>query len=204
MATQKYIAVAGNIGAGKSSLIDFLCSEYSVKPFFEQNDNNPFFGLFYKNMKRWAFHSQMFFLTQKFKSQLELQKAKGTVIQDRTIYEDAEIFAHNLYVQKHMSKEEYNTYSDLYQSILRTIRPPDLLIFVDCSVKTLLKRIEKRGRDSEQSIPLDYLKGLHRSYRKWIKAYSHSPVLVYSSEKIDYLSDFVHRHDLLQKIEKYL
>ena len=201
---QRYIAVAGNIGAGKSSLIDFLCSHFEVKPFLERNSTNPFFADFYKDMKRWAFHSQMYFLTQKFNVHLELDNSSGTVIQDRTIYEDAEIFAHNLYLQKCMSKAEYSTYRDLYETITETINPPDLLIYVECPVRTLKKRIAKRGREAEVGIQDEYLKRLHRLYSNWIKKYDRSPVLNFSTDKADYLEDFISRHDLLNTIKQHL
>lgn len=200
----KYIAVAGNMGSGKSSLIDFLCKHFQVRPFFERNDINPFFNDFYKDMKRWAFHSQMYFLTQKFNIHVELDKCKETVVQDRTIYEDAEIFAKNLAMQGFMSKPEFRNYWDLYETIQQVIAPPDLLIYVECPTKVLLKRIAKRGRAAEKNIPEDYVRKLHQLYSRWIKNYKRSPVLHFSSEKTDYLEDFIHRDDLLKKIAKHL
>ncbi|MBI4126376.1 MAG: deoxynucleoside kinase [Deltaproteobacteria bacterium] len=203
MAT-KYIAIAGNMGSGKSSLVDFLCRTYDLKPFFEPNDINPFLALFYTDMKRWAFHSQMHFLTQKFRIHQDLDHYKGTVIQDRTIYEDAEIFAYNLHRQGSMAKEEYRTYRHLYESILDAIAPPDLLIYLECPLRSLKQRISKRGRTIEKNVPDEYLKRLERYYERWIKGYKRSPVIHLSTAKMDYLSDFIARHDLLQTIEKYL
>ncbi len=203
MAT-KYIAIAGNMGSGKSSLVDFLCRHFDLKPFFEPNDINPFLSLFYKDMKRWAFHSQMHFLTQKFRIHQELDRFPGTVVQDRSLYEDAEIFAHNLYRQKYMTREEYRTYRDLYEAMVEVIRPPDLLLFLHCPLRTLKKRIAGRGRSIERNIPDAYLKRLERSYRRWIARYIRSPILEISTERVDYLEDFIHRQDLLSAISKHL
>ena len=199
-----YIAIAGNMGSGKSSLVDFLCRTYNLKPFFEPNDINPFLGPFYTDMKRWAFHSQMHFLTQKFRIHQDLDNSKGTVIQDRTIYEDAEIFAYNLHRQGSMSKEEYRTYRHLYESILDAIKPPDLLIYLECPLRSLKQRIAKRGRAMEQKVPDEYLKRLDRFYQRWIKKYNRSPIVKLSTAKMDYLSDFIDRQNLVKKIEKYL
>jgi deoxyadenosine/deoxycytidine kinase len=201
---KKYIAVAGNMGSGKSSLVDFLCRHFDLKPFFEPNDINPFLEPFYKDMKRWAFHSQMHFLTHKFRIHRELDDYPETVVQDRSIYEDAEIFAYNLYRQKCMGEEEYNTYRNLYEVMVKTIRPPDILIYLSCPLRTLKKRIAKRGRAMEKSVPDEYLKRLERYYKRWMSKYDRSPVIEVSTEKIDYLEDFIHRQDLLGTISKYL
>ncbi|MFH0799899.1 MAG: deoxynucleoside kinase [Pseudomonadota bacterium] len=201
---RKYIAIAGNMGAGKSSLVEFLCKHFSLKPFFEPNDVNPFLADFYKDMKRWAFHSQMHFLTHKFRIHRELDSFPETVVQDRSIYEDAEIFAFNLHQQGCMGEEEYRTYRDLYEVMVEAIRPPDLLIYLECPLKTLKKRIAGRGRSMEKSVPDEYLKRLERNYRRWLGNYGRSPVLKLSTEKMDYIEDFIHRQDLLNKIERYL
>lgn len=201
---KKYIAIAGNMGAGKSSLVEFLCHHFSVEPFFERNDYNPFLPLFYGDMKRWAFHSQMFFLTQKFRIHQELDKHPGAVVQDRSIYEDAEIFAYNLYRQKSMGKEEYRTYRDLYEVILEMINPPDLLIYLRCSLGTAKKRIIKRGRSIEKSVPDDYIKRLDRYYKRWLSRYDKSPVIEISTDKLDYMEDFIHQWNVLEKIGNYL
>jgi len=200
---KKYIAVAGNMGSGKSSLVDFLCKHFDVKPFFEPNDINPFLPLFYDDMKRWAFHSQMHFLTHKFRIHRELDDHPGAVIQDRSIYEDAEIFAFNLYRQGCMTDDEYGTYRDLYEVMVDVIRPPDLLIYLSCPLKTLKKRISGRGREMEKAVPNEYLKHLERYYRRWMKNYDRSPILELSTEKLDYIADFIYRQDLLDKISTY-
>lgn len=201
---KQYIAIAGNMGAGKSSLVEFLCHHFKVEPFYEPNDMNPFLPLFYKDMKRWAFHSQMFFLTQKFRIHHELDHHPGAVIQDRSIYEDAEIFAHNLYRQGCMSKDEYHAYRNLYDVMLEKINPPDLLIYLHCSVGNLKKRIVKRGRVMEKKVPDEYLHRLERYYRRWLKKYDKSPVIEISTDKMDYLEDFIHQMDVLEKIRKYI
>lgn len=203
MAT-KYIAVAGNVGVGKSSLVQFLCDHFDLKPFFEPNDLNPFLPLFFKNMKRWAFHSQMHFLTHKFRIHRELDSYNGTVVQDRSIYEDAQIFAYNLYRQGAMSKEEWRTYCDLYEVMLEVIKPPDLLIYLTCPLGSIKKRIARRGRGFEKNFPDEYIKRLARYYKRWISKYDLSPVLEISTANLDYIENFIHKQDLLDKISKHL
>jgi len=202
--TIKYIAIAGNMGSGKSSLVDFLCKHFALKPFFEYNDFNPFLPLFYKDMKRWAFHSQMHFLTHKFRIHRELDSCPDTVVQDRSIYEDAEIFAFNLFKQGCMSKDEWRTYCDLYETMISAIKPPDLLIYLNCPIKTLKKRIARRGRAIEKNVPDEYIKRLERYYKRWLSKYDKSPVLELSTERMDYIEDFIHRQDLMKSISKHL
>lgn len=204
MARPLYIAVAGNIGAGKSTLVDFLCRTYGMQPFFEPNDENPYLADFYEDMKSWSFHSQIFFLSRKFKLHQELSSIGGIVIQDRTIYEDAEIFAKALYNSKKMSKRDYETYNDLYKTMCESLRPPDLMIYLKCPIDTLRKRIRERGRKMEQSIPNAYLKLLQGLYEEWITSYDKSDVLTIDTEKLDYLSDMVHRLDVQKRIDQYL
>lgn len=201
---KKYIAIAGNIGVGKSSLVEFLCDSYKLTPFYEPNDLNPYLDDFYKNMKKWAFHSQMHFLSHKFRIHQELAKEKHPVIQDRSIYEDAEIFATNLYRQKIMSERDYRTYYEMYQTILKSLNPPDLMIYLECPVRVIKKRILKRGRKSELEIPTRYLTRLNNLYEEWIGKYKLSPVVRISTEKMDYVTDLVDRVGLLEKIEKYI
>jgi len=201
---RKYVAIAGNMGSGKSSIVDFLCKHFGLKAFFEPNEMNPYLPMFYKDMQRWAFHSQMHFLTHKFRIHRELDGCPDTVVQDRSIYEDAEIFAYNLYRQKSMSEVEYKTYRDLYETMVKAINPPDLLIYLKCSLRTIKKRIASRGRKMEMRLPDDYLKRLERYYHRWLSKYDRSPVIVLSTEKMDYIEDFIHRQDLLNTISKYL
>jgi deoxyadenosine/deoxycytidine kinase len=204
MATQKFIAIAGNIGAGKTELTEFLFRRYGLKPFYEPNDQNPYLEDFYADMKTWAYRSQLFFLTHKFRLHLSLQGEPGAVVQDRTIYEDAEIFARNLYRQRLIERRDFETYWELYQSIGRALRPPDLMIQLRCPVRTLRQRIRARGRSFEQDIPAAYLRRLNLLYEDWYARYDLSPVLRLEIDKLDYLTDLVDRVDLLDRIEHYL
>ena len=204
MATQKFIAIAGNIGAGKTELTEFLFRRYGLKPFYEPNDQNPYLEDFYADMKTWAYRSQLFFLTHKFRLHLSLQGEPGAVVQDRTIYEDAEIFARNLYRQRLIEKRDFETYWELYQSIGRALRPPDLMIQLRCPVRMLRQRIRARGRSFEQDIPAAYLRRLNLLYEDWYARYDLSPVLRLEIDKLDYLTDLVDRVDLLDRIEHYL
>jgi len=201
---KRYIAVAGNIGAGKTSLVDFLCKRYDVKPFYEPNDTNPYLKDFYQDMRRWAFHSQIYFLTHKFRLHRELERYPKAVIQDRTIWEDAEIFARNLHRSRYINKRDWQTYSELYQTIRRDLQRPDVMIFLHCPVRVMRQRIRQRGRDIEQSIPLAYLRRLQKLYQEWFAGYDLSPVIEIQSDRLDYVCDLVHRLDLLEKIEQYL
>jgi len=154
MSQQKFIAIAGNIGAGKSSLLQFLTSTYDISPFYEPNDANPYLPDFYRDMRRWAFQSQLFFLSNKFRIHQEADRTPGVVIQDRTIFEDAEIFATALHRMRKIDKRDWETYWSFYRSILQAIKPPDLMIYLHCSMRTLRQRIRLRGRQMEQDIPL--------------------------------------------------
>jgi deoxyadenosine/deoxycytidine kinase len=206
MAHPKYIAVAGNIGCGKSTLVDFICRTYKVEPFFEPNATNPYLVDFYADMKRWAFHSQIYFLTHKFRihQDLERERVTRTVIQDRTIYEDAEVFAVNLHRRRFISGRDWRLYRDLYQTILASLAPPDLMIYLRATVRTIRRRIKLRGRPEEQAIPVAYLRSLNRLYEDWFSAYKRSPTLVLQTDDLDYLSDLIHRLDVLKTIEKHL
>jgi deoxyadenosine/deoxycytidine kinase len=202
----RYIAVAGNIGCGKSTLVDFICRQYQVQPFFEPNAENPYIVDFYSDMKKWGFHSQIYFLTHKFRIHQELEKQRGTrtVVQDRTIYEDAEVFAANLHRRKLINKRDWQMYRELYETILTSLRPPDLMIYLKAPLRTITKRIKLRGRPEEQAIPTSYLRNLNVLYDEWFAGYKRSPVIVLETDKLDYLSDLVHRIDVLKTIEKYV
>lgn len=200
----KSIAIAGNIGSGKSSLVSFLSRKFGIQPFYEPNDENPYLPSFYEDMPRWAFHSQIYFLSNKFRIHREFDRADGVVVLDRTIFEDAEIFATALHEMGGMDDRDFRTYWDFYQTILETIQPPDLLIYVKCSMKTLRSRIRQRGRAMEQDIPLSYLKRLDRLYDDWIDGYQASEVLVLDTEKLDYDRDLIYQLELIKKIEAIL
>ena len=201
---KRSIAIAGNMGSGKSTLVDFLARTYGIAPFYEPNDENPYLADFYKDMKRWAFQSQMYFLSNKFRLHQELDRQPGVVALDRTIFEDAEVFATALHQMRKISKRDWMTYRGFYGAILDAIRPPDLLIYLRCSMRPLRQRIRLRGRRMERDIPLSYLKRLERLYEGWIDSYSMSDVLVLETDKLDYIHDLVHRLDVMQRIESVL
>lgn len=201
---RKYIAVAGNIGAGKTELVQFLCKRYGLTPFFEPNDENPYLADFYGDMRAWAFHSQLWFLSHKLRLHRQLMENPGDVVQDRTIYEDAEIFAQNLFDTGHIAPRDYRTYRDLYETLRDSLRPPDVMIFLKCPVRTLKKRIARRGRAMESDIPGEYLTRLNRLYARWRGRYDLSPVVELETDKLDHLTNLVDRLDLLRQIEKHL
>lgn len=203
---RKYVAVAGNMGIGKSSLVKFLCRQYKLQPFYEPNATNPYLKDFYKDMKSWAFHSQVYFLSQKFHihQELQQQRTKKTVVQDRSIYEDAEIFAYNLFRSRKMKKRDYLTYRDLYETIIKSLQPPDLMIYLRADLRTVRQRIILRGRPEEQDVPVSYLRRLNSLYEEWFERYDLSPTLVLEMGDMDYGTNLLDRLDLLQKIERYL
>lgn len=201
---RRFVAIAGNIGAGKSTLVEFLSKQYGVEPYFEPNETNPYLKDFYADMKRWSFHSQVYFLTRKFKIHQALTASGKSVLQDRSIYEDAEIFAENLFRQRKMSKRDYEVYRELYSSIVAELKPPDLMIYLRCSLRTLKQRIQLRGRPEEQNIPPVYLKRLQALYEEWFQRYDHSEKLIVDTDELDYLQDLVHRIDLFKRIEAAL
>jgi len=201
---KRAIAIAGNIGAGKSTLVEFLSRTYGVTPFYEPSDENPYLADFYKDMKRWAFRSQLYFLCSKFRLHQQLDRQPDVVALDRTIFEDAEIFATALYQMRKISKRDWQVYQAFYAAILEAIRPPDLLIYLRCSMRTLRQRIRLRGRKMEQDVPPAYLKRLDGLYESWIAAYDMSDVLVLDTERLDYVHDLLHRLDVMQRIEAVL
>jgi deoxyadenosine/deoxycytidine kinase len=201
---KRYIAVAGNMGVGKTSFVEFLTQEYGFEPVYEPYTTNPWLDDFYGDMGRWAYHSQLWFLTHKFRLHLDLNQNSGTVVQDRSIYEDAEIFATNLFQQGHMAEREYRTYIDLYTGMKRTLQPPDLMIYLRCSVRAIRRRIQKRGRPSELAIPTSYLQGLNKLYEGWMDGYDLSPKVVWDSERADYLTHIVDRLEFRKLIEPFL
>lgn len=206
MARPTYIAVAGNIGAGKSTLVEFLCRNYDVEPFYEPNAENPYLKSFYQDMRAWAFHSQLYFLTHKFRihQELERERRHRTVVQDRTIYEDAEIFAAYLHRRRSISPRDWSLYQQLYQTIVTALEPPDLLIYLKATVRTVRKRIKLRGRPEEQSIPVSYIRSLNTLYEEWFSGWNRCPTVVLQTDDLDYISDLEHRIDVLKTIEHYL
>lgn len=182
-----FIAIAGNIGCGKSALTTLLSHKFGWKPYYEIVDTNPYLADFYKDMLRWSFPLQMFFLTKRFKHQQEIASYADIVIQDRTIYEDVEIFAKNLYLQGKMSERDYKTYSEHFYIMIPHLKVPDLLIYLRANVPTLKHRIQLRGRDYEQAIPEEYLQQLNEHYEDWIRSYKMGPTLTLDVGKKDFV-----------------
>ncbi len=204
MGARKFIAVAGNMGAGKTSLVEYLSTQYGFEPIYEPYAGNPYLDDFYADMGAWGFHSQLWFLTHKFQLHLGLHARTHTFVQDRTIYEDAEIFATNLARSGLMSERDHQTYLALYDGMRRALQPPDLMIYLRCSVKGIRRRIRKRGRASEQAIPLPYLKRLNALYEDWMERYDLSPKMVWESDDADYLTDLMDRLEFKRSLEKLL
>lgn len=182
----KHVAIAGNIGAGKTTLTEMLSKHYRWIPQFEDVDHNPYLMDFYDDMTRWSFNLQIYFLHGRLNQILEIQRGTETVIQDRTIYEDANIFAPNLHEMGLMSKRDFDNYFKFFSTIKTMVQPPDLLIYLKASVPTLVSQIQKRGREYEENIRLDYLKRLNDYYNKWIDNYSEGPLLVIDCDKIKF------------------
>ncbi|MCA9514966.1 MAG: deoxynucleoside kinase [Myxococcales bacterium] len=200
----RFIAVAGNIGAGKTSLVEFLSKKYGFRAIYEPHRDNPYLDDFYADMGTWAFQSQLYFLTHKFRLHLDLDQDRSeTIVLDRTIYEDAEIFAKNL-ASQHMSARDYGLYRELYEAMRRALRPPDLLIYLRCSVRAIRRRIKVRGRPSEQAIPTAYLSRLNGLYEDWLSRYDQSPVLIWDSEHKDYLTDLVDRLEFRKRLAELI
>ncbi len=200
----KYIVVAGNIGVGKSTLVNLLCHRLNWDPFYEPVTQNPYLSDFYRDMNTWGFHSQVFFLAHRLQIQYSILKHTGSVIQDRSIYEDAEIFARNLFFQGHLSQRDYDTYLALYKAMNDFLPPPDLVIYLQSSVQTLLQRIAQRSRDYEQSISADYLAQLNDLYQQWINHFTLCPVLTVPADDLDYVAHSRHLDLIVQKVQEKL
>jgi deoxyadenosine/deoxycytidine kinase len=201
---KKFIAVAGNIGVGKSTLVEMICERLDSKPYYEPVTENPYISDFYKDMVSWSFHSQIFFLTHRLRIHQELIRNSGSVIQDRSIYEDAEVFAQNLFAQGHMSERDYSTYRSLYRTLAEYLPPPDLMIYLRASVPTLINRIALRNRDYEQQIAPEYLSRLNDLYENWINNFTLCPVLTVPSDDLDYVAHPRHLELIISKIQEKL
>lgn len=173
-----HIAIAGNIGSGKTTLTRLLAHRYGWTPRFEPVDNNPYLADFYADMARWSFNLQIYFLNKRFKEVVEISKSLETIIQDRTIFEDACIFAPNLHGQGMMSDRDFDNYSDLFNLMMSLVKLPDLMIYIRSTIPNLVAQIQKRGRDYEQTIRLDYLEGLNKRYEDWISTYKGNLIIV--------------------------
>jgi deoxyadenosine/deoxycytidine kinase len=181
-----HICVAGNIGSGKTTLAGLLAKNFGWTPHYEDVDKNPYLQSFYEDMQRWSFNLQVYFLNSRFRQIIQIRKSGKTVIQDRTIYEDAYIFAPNLHSMNLMSTRDYENYSALFELISSLIQPPDLLIYLKASVPTLVHQIQKRGRDYENAIRLDYLKNLNERYDEWIEGYKSGKLLVVDVDQVKF------------------
>ena len=201
---RKYVAVAGTIGAGKTSLTAWLVKRYGLEPFYEPNEANPYLEDFYRDMKRYAFHSQAFFLAHKLELHQSLEKRGRPAVIDRTIYEDAEIFAKNLHRQKILDDRDFGVYRTLYESLRDSLRPPDLLVALTCSLKATKRRIATRGRAMEAEIPDAYLRRLHKLYEEWFESYTLSPVVRIDTTELDYVENLVDLIELQNTIDRAL
>lgn len=200
----KHVAIAGNIGAGKTTLTEMLSKHYKWIPQFEDVDQNPYLFDFYEDMPRWSFNLQIYFLNSRLNQLIEISKGTETIIQDRTIYEDAYIFAPNLHEMGLMSKRDFDNYFDFFQNLRQMVKPPDLMIYLQASVPTLVGQIQKRGREYEENIRLDYLKRLNEYYNKWSEGYKEGPLLVINVDKTKFVENEEHLGEIIAKIDAEL
>ena len=197
-----HIAIVGNIGAGKTTLTELLAKNYGFEPLYEAADNNPYLEDFYSDMKRWSFNLQIYFLNSRFRQIMDIQKGKKNIIQDRTIYEDAYIFAENLHDMGLMTSRDYENYEAIFKNITAFIKPPDLLIYLKASVPTLVNNIQRRGREYEIGIRLDYLSKLNDKYQKWINGYKLGKLLIIDKDKLDFANNTEDMATIGEKIER--
>ncbi|MGB4774455.1 MAG: deoxynucleoside kinase [Daejeonella sp.] len=197
-----HIAIVGNIGAGKTTLTELLAKHLGHEPQYEAVDHNPYLEDFYSDMKRWSFNLQIYFLNNRFQQILEIQKNKANIIQDRTIYEDAYIFAENLHDMGLMTTRDYENYRSIFDNITSFIKPPDLLIYLKASVPTLVNNIQRRGREYEAGIRLDYLSKLNEKYKKWIDNYKEGKLLVLDKDKLDFANKPEDLGFVIERIER--
>ena len=185
----KHIAIAGNIGAGKTSLSALLGKHFDWEVHYEDTEDNPYLSDFYDDMTRWSFNLQIYFLNNRYRQILDIQNVDHTVIQDRTIFEDAHIFAPNLHEMGLMSKRDFDNYFDLFSTMSSQVKAPDLLIYLRASVPTLVDHIQTRGRDYEGNMSLDYLKKLNQRYEEWIETYNHGPLLIVNTDRLNFIQN---------------
>lgn len=197
---KRYIVIAGNIGCGKSTLTRMLANALDADPYFEAVDGNPYLADFYQDMTTWSFHLQVYFLSKRFDAHRQIAASPRTVIQDRSIYEDAEIFARNLYLQGLMHERDFTNYDALYKTMLRFCPPPDLVVYLKASLPTLQNRIAMRGREYEQAIPVDYLARLNDLYEGFVDTFERCPVLTLPADDLDFVKSDTDRTSVLQAI----
>ena len=197
----KHIAVAGNIGSGKTTLAEKLSKHYGWLPLYESVDHNPYLRDFYSDMTRWAFHLQIYFLNSRFNQVRQIRQSEKTIIQDRTIYEDAYIFAANLHRSGHISERDYQSYLDIFKSMTSFVEAPDLLIYLKADIPKLVYQIQKRNRDFEYNIKLEYLRSLNEHYENWISGYANGRLLVIDVNKIDFVENVEDFSYIVNKVD---
>ena len=199
-----FITIAGNIGVGKSTLTRLLAERLDWEPVYEAVTENPYLADFYEDMRRWSFHSQVFFLSRRLRQHHNLLQKNSSVIQDRSVYEDAEVFARNLYRQGHLSQRDWRCYLDLYETLATLLRPPDLVVYLQASVTTLRRRIGHRGRGYEQTITDEYLAQLNELYDAWVSGFRLCPVLTVDTNNLNYVQDETHLDQIWHRIDDRL
>lgn len=197
-----HIAIVGNIGAGKTTLTKLLANHLGYESMFELVDENPYLEDFYNDMKRWSFNLQIYFLNSRFKQVMEIQNSRNHIVQDRTIYEDAYIFAENLHEMDLMDSRDYENYLSIFDSIMASVKAPDLLIYLRASVPTLVDHIRRRGREYEVGIRTDYLSKLNEKYEHWINQYKQGKLLILDKDHLDFTNRPDDMNDIIQKVEK--
>ncbi len=200
----KHIAIAGNIGAGKTTLAEVLAKNFKWKPHYEDVENNPYLNDFYNDMPRWSFNLQIYFLHNRFKQIIEIKSGPETVVQDRTIYEDAFIFAPNLHAMGLMTTRDFENYTTLFNTINSLITPPDLLIYLRGSIPTLVGQIQKRGREYEENLRLDYLRRLNEYYENWISTYKEGKLLIIDVDNCNFIDNQEHLADVVSRVNAEL
>ena len=204
MINNPFIGIAGNIGVGKTTFADIVAKNFGWKPYYESVADNPYLNDFYQDMNRWSFNLQIYFLHHRFAGQVEIKTVDSGVIQDRTIYEDVEIFARNLYEMNFMSDRDWRTYNDLFSNMTQFLQKPDLIIYLRASTDTLLSRVRSRARNFEQNISSEYLHSLNIAYDKWINRFTDCPVLIIESDGFNIFQDKKKLNHILEKIETAL
>lgn len=202
--TKKYVSIAGNIGAGKSSLTRVLSGYFKWEAMFERVDDNPYLSDFYQDMQRWSFNLQVFFLSSRFNHQRRIEELPHSIVQDRSIYEDAEIFARNLYEMGLMSSRDFENYTALFQIMTSYLTPPDLLVYLKATTPTLVSHIQSRGRAYESTIRIEYLERLNRHYENWVQRYDLGPKLIIDVDELDFVHREEDQREIISRIESRL
>ena len=199
-----FIAIAGNIGVGKSTLTERLGTKLGWEIYLEPTTQNPYLADFYKDMQRWGFHSQVFFLTHRLQQHIDLLHAQNTVVQDRSVYENAEVFARNLYEKDLLSERDWQTYQQIYQNLIDLVPPPNLIVYLRATVPTLRRRIELRGREYERRVPTSYLAELNQLYDRWTRTFTIAPIMTVNTDTVNFVEDETALDTLVREIENTL